>query len=96
MPVKRKIILLTDAPTHAHALISQLYLHQPLLMELILYPLLLGRTTLEEESTMSLWRKLQMLSLICFLSMPLLQLYYLIPEHHIISYLLHMLKSIIY
>jgi hypothetical protein len=55
-----------------------------------------SKTMLEEESTMSLWRKPQMLSWVCFSSMPLLQLYYLILGQRILSYLLHMLKSIIY
>jgi hypothetical protein len=40
-------------------------------------------------------KKLLMLSLACFSSMILLQLCYLILEHHILSYLLHMLGSII-
>jgi hypothetical protein len=97
--VERKVILLTDAPTHVLALISQLQLHPPLPMEPTPFLLLPSRTTLEEESTMSLWRnhrKAQMLSLVSFLSMQLLQLCYLIMEHCILSYLLHMLKNIIY
>jgi hypothetical protein len=40
-------------------------------------------------------RKLRMLSLVCFLSMTLLQLCCLILKHHILSYLLRMLRSII-
>jgi hypothetical protein len=57
-----------------------------------------SRTMLMGESTMLLWRKprkLRMLSLICFSSMTLLQLCYLILGHHILSYLLHMFRSII-
>jgi hypothetical protein len=99
MLVERKVILLTDVLISARALISQLHLHLPLLMELTSYLLLPGRTVPEGESTMLLWRKprnLQMLSLVCFSSMPLLQLCYLILEHHILSYMLHMLRSIIY
>jgi hypothetical protein len=67
-------------------------------MEPILFLLLLGKTMLMGESTMLLGRKpkkLLMLSLVCFSSTPLLQLCYLILEHRILSYLLHVLKSII-
>jgi hypothetical protein len=40
-------------------------------------------------------KKLMMLSLVCFSSMTLLQLCCLILEYHILSYLLHILGSII-
>jgi hypothetical protein len=98
MLVERKVILPIGAPIHARALIIPLQLHLPLPVEPTLFLLLLGRTMLMGESTMLPWRKskkLLMLSLICFSSTPLLQLCYLILEHHILSYLLHMLRSII-
>jgi hypothetical protein len=99
MLVERKIILLTDILIHARTLISHMHRHLPLLMEPTPYMLLPGRTMPEGESTMLPWRKhrkLQMLSLVCFSSTPLLQLCYFILEHHILSYLLHMFRSIIY
>jgi hypothetical protein len=51
-----------------------------------------------EESIMWPWnkrKKLLMLSLLSFSSTTLMQLCYLILEHRILSYLLHMLGSII-
>jgi hypothetical protein len=74
------------------------HLHLPLPMEPILFLLLPSKTMLTRESTILPWRnpkKLLMLSLVCFSSMSLLHLCYLIPEHRILSYLLHMLRSII-
>jgi hypothetical protein len=56
MYVERKAILLTGALIHYRTLISQLHLHMSLPVELTLYQLLPGKTTLEEESTMLLWR----------------------------------------
>jgi hypothetical protein len=95
--VKRDIIP-TDAPIRALVLINPLQLHLPLPVEPIRFQLPPSRTMLVGESTMLMWRKpkkLQTLSLVCFSSMTLLQLCYLIMEHHILSYLLHMLGSII-
>jgi hypothetical protein len=60
--------------------------------------LLLGRTMFMERSIMSQLRKprkLQTWSLVRFPSMTFLQLCCLILEHRILSYLLHMLRSII-
>jgi hypothetical protein len=97
-PVERKTILLTDAPIRILTLFSHLQLHLSLPVEPTLLLLLPSRTMLEDESNMSLWRKprkLQMLSLVYFSSMPLLQLDYLIMEYHILSYILYMLKNII-
>jgi hypothetical protein len=88
----------TDAPIRSLTLISQLQLHLPLPVEPTLYLLPPSRTMPDGESTMMLWRKprkLQMLSLVCFLSTTLLQLCYFILEHHILSYVLHMLRNII-
>jgi hypothetical protein len=64
-------------------------------VEPTLFLLLLGRTMLMGESTTLLWRKLQTWSLVCFSSTTLLHLCCLILEHRIVSYLPHMLKSII-
>jgi hypothetical protein len=83
-------IMPTDAPTRALVLISPLQLHLPLLVEPIMFRLPPSRTMLMGESTMLVWRKprkLLMLSLVYFSSMILLQLCYLILEHHILSYL---------
>jgi hypothetical protein len=57
MLVERKVILPFDAPIYAHALISLLQLHLPLLVDPTLFLLLLGKTMLMGESTMLLWRK---------------------------------------
>jgi hypothetical protein len=83
-------IMPTDAPIHVLVLISllQLQLHLPLPMEPILFWLSPSKTMLVGESTMLLWRKPLTLSLVCFSSMTLMQLCYLILEHHILSYLL--------
>jgi hypothetical protein len=75
MLVERKVTMPTNAPICAITLLKQLHLHQPLPMEPTLFLLLPSRTMPEEESTMLSWRKprkLQMLSLVCFLSTPLL------------------------
>jgi hypothetical protein len=96
MLVKRKVILPIDAPIRAHARISLLPLHLPLPVEPTLFLLLLGKTMHVGESTMLLWRKpkkLRMFSLVYFSSMALLQLCYLILEHHILSYSLHMWEA---
>jgi hypothetical protein len=53
----RKVILLTDAPTHALVLISHIQPHQPLPVVPTLFLLPPSRTTLEEELIMLLWRK---------------------------------------
>jgi hypothetical protein len=98
LTVEKRDIMPTDAPICTLVLISPLQLHLPLPVEPILFWLPPSRTILVEESIMLLWRKpkkLQMLSLVCFSSMTLLQLCYLILEHHILSYLLHILRSII-
>jgi hypothetical protein len=70
-PMERWVIMLTDAPTHALALVSHLQPHQLLLVVPALFLLPSSRTTLEEGLITLLWRKLQMLSLVCFPSMPL-------------------------
>jgi hypothetical protein len=93
MPVVRRVILPTSAQIHALALFNNLHLH--LHMEPTLFMLLPRRTMPTWESTMLLWRKLQTFSLIYFPSMTLLQLCYLILEHHILSYVMSMLRSII-
>jgi hypothetical protein len=65
----------------------------------ILFLLLLGRTSFTKRSIMSQLRKprkLRTWSSVCFRSMTSLQLCYLILEHRILSYLLHMLRGIIY
>jgi hypothetical protein len=95
----KRDIMPIDDQIHAFVLISPPQLHLPLPGEPILFWLSASRTMLMRESTMLLWRKtrkLLKLSLVCFSSMTLLQLCYLILEHHILSYLLHMLRSIIY
>jgi hypothetical protein len=59
-------------------------LHLPPLVESTLFLLLPSRTMFKGESTMLLWRKprkLRTWSLVCFSSMTLLQLCYLIMEH---------------
>jgi hypothetical protein len=92
MHVVRRVILPISAPIRALTRLNSLYLHLP--VEATLFLLLLSRTMHIGESTMLLWRKpkkLQTLSLVCFSSMTLLQLCYLILEYHILSYLLHML-----
>jgi hypothetical protein len=66
MHVDRRVILPTDSPIRALALIYHLQLHPPPPVEPTLYLLPLSRTTEEEGSIMLLWRKLQMLSLVCF------------------------------
>jgi hypothetical protein len=83
MLVGKEVTLLTNAPIQALALLKQLYLPLHLPMEPTLFLLLPRGTMLMGESTMLLWRKprkLQMLSLVCFSSMILLQLCYLILE----------------
>jgi hypothetical protein len=68
-------------------------------MDLALFLLLSSRTMPVGESIMWPWKKhkkLVMLSLVCFSSTTHLQLCCLIPAHRILSYLLHMLGSIIY
>jgi hypothetical protein len=88
----------TNAPIHVLALVRQLHLYLHLPVEPTLFLLLLSRTMHVGLSTMLLCRKPKkhrMLSLVCFLSMTLLQLCYLILKHRILSYLLHMLGSII-
>jgi hypothetical protein len=49
--VERRVILPTDAPTHAHTPIHQLQLHLPLLMEPTLFLLLLSKTMFVGRST---------------------------------------------
>jgi hypothetical protein len=96
--VERRVISLTDAATHTHTSTRQLHLHLHLPVEPTLFLLLPSRTTLVGESTMLPWKKhkkLLMLPLVCFSSTTLLQLCYLILEHHILSYLLHMLGRLI-
>jgi hypothetical protein len=76
----------TDAPIHTLMLISPLQLHLALPVEPTLFLLLLSKTTPVGESIMWPWKKrkkLLMLSLVCFLSITLLQLCCLILEHHI-------------
>jgi hypothetical protein len=95
MPMVRRVILPISAPIRALALLNSLHLP----VEPTLFLLLPSRTMHVGESTMLLWRmtkKLQTLSLVCFPSKALLQLCYLILEHRIFSYLLHMFGSIIY
>jgi hypothetical protein len=75
--VERRVILLTDAPTHTHASTRQLQLHLFLPREPTLFLLLPSRTTPIGESIMLMWRKskkLLTLSLVCFSSTKLLQL----------------------
>jgi hypothetical protein len=96
--VVKRDITPTDAPIHALMLINPLQLHLSLPVEPTLFLLLPSRATPVGESIMWLWnkrKKLLMLSLVCFSSMTLLQLCCLILEHQILSYLLHMLESII-
>jgi hypothetical protein len=96
--VERMVILLVNAPTRALAQNSSQQPHQLPLEVPITFLLPPSKTMLEEWLITLLrrkLRKLQTLSLVCFSSMPLLQLCCLIPEHHILSYLLHILKSII-
>jgi hypothetical protein len=96
-PVVRRVILPISAPICALTLLSSLRLHLPVKPTPFL--LLPSRTMNVGESTMLLWRKLknlQTLSLVYFPSTTLLQLCYLILEHRILSYLLHMLGSIIF
>jgi hypothetical protein len=90
MLVGSEVTLPANAPIHTPTLLRQLCLP--------LHPLLPSKTTSVGRSIMSRWRKprkLQTWSLVYFLSMTLLQLCCLILEHHILSYLLHMLRSII-
>jgi hypothetical protein len=97
--VERRDITPTNAPIRAPVPIRLLLLHLLQLVEATLFLLLPSRTMLMGESTILLWkkpRKLRTWSLVCFSSMTLLQLCYLILEHRILSYLLHMLRSIIY
>jgi hypothetical protein len=95
----RKVTLPTSVPIRAIVLLWQL---RPLLclpMGQILFLLLLGRTSFMERLIMSQLRnprKLRTWSSVHFPSMTSLQLCCLILEHHILSYLLHMLRSIIY
>jgi hypothetical protein len=96
--VGRKVTLPTNTPISATALLRQPCPPLRLPMVLILALLLLDRTMFTERSIMSQWRKtrkLQTWSLVRFSSMTLLQLCYLILEHRILLYLLHMLRSII-
>jgi hypothetical protein len=93
--MERRDIMPIDAPIRTPMLIRLLLLLLPLPVEPTLFLLLPSRIMLMGESTMLLWRKLRMLSLVRFSSMTLLQLCYLILEHHIHSYPLHMLGSII-
>jgi hypothetical protein len=82
MPMVRRVILPISAPIHALALLNSMCLHLP--MEPTMFLLLLSRTMHVGESTMLLWRKpkkLQTLSLVCFLSTTLPQLCYLILKH---------------
>jgi hypothetical protein len=77
--VERRDNLLIDAPTHFLALISQLELHTPLPVEPTPFLLPTSRTMPKGGSIMLLWRKprkLQMLSLLCFPSTPLMQLFF--------------------
>jgi hypothetical protein len=95
--VKRDIMPI-NALIRTLVLISPLQVHLPIPMEPTLFLLLPSRTTLMGESIMWPWKKhkkLLMLSLVSFSSMTLLQLCCLILEHRILSYLLHMLGSII-
>jgi hypothetical protein len=97
--VERNVTLPTNAPTRAAALLRQLRppLHLP--VRQILFLLLLGRTMFMERSIMSQLRKPRKLwtwSLVHFPSMTFLQLCCLILEHRILSYLLHMLRHVIY
>jgi hypothetical protein len=96
--MERRDLTPVDAPIRAPVLLRRLLLHLPQPVEPTQFLLLLSKTMLMGESTMLLWkkpRKLLMLSLVCFLSMTLLQLCCLIIDHRILSYLLHMLGSII-
>jgi hypothetical protein len=96
--VEKMDIMPTDALIRALALISQLHLHLPLPMEPTLFLLPPSKSMPEGESTMLLWRKprmLRMLSLVCFSPTTPLQLCYLILGHHILLYLLYMLRNII-
>jgi hypothetical protein len=73
--VERRVISLTDAPTHAHTSTRQLQLHLFLPVEPTMFLLLPSRTMPVGESIMLLWRKLKkllMLSLVCFSSTTLL------------------------
>jgi hypothetical protein len=97
--VGRKVTLPTNAPNSATALLKQPCPPLQLPVELILFPLLLDRTMFVERSITLQWRKprkLQTWSLVHFSSTTLLQLCCLILEHRILSYLLHMLRSIIF
>jgi hypothetical protein len=95
----RKVTLPSNAPIHTTALLRQLCPPLRLPVGLILFLLLLDRTMFMERSITSHWRKprkLQTWSLVHFSSMTHLLLCYLILEHRILSYPLHMLRSIIY
>jgi hypothetical protein len=91
--VGRKVTLPTNAPTSATTLLRKPCPPPHLLVGLILFLLLLGRTMSTDRSIMSQWRKprkLRTWSLVHFSSTTLLQLCCLILEHRIISYPLHM------
>jgi hypothetical protein len=75
MLVEKEVTMPTSAPIRVHALLRQLCLHLPRLMEPTLFLLLLTRTMLMGESTTLSWRKprkLLILPLVCFPSMTLL------------------------
>jgi hypothetical protein len=57
--VERRVISLTDAPTHAHASTHQLQVHMFLPMEQTLFLLLPSKTTPVGESIMLLWKNAQ-------------------------------------
>jgi hypothetical protein len=54
LPVERRVISLTDAPTHPHAPTYQLLLHLPLPVEPTMFLLLPSRTMFMGRSTMLL------------------------------------------
>jgi hypothetical protein len=92
----RKVTLPTNDPVSATALLRQSC--PPLRLPVGLSMFLLDRSMFIEGTITSQWRrpsKLQAWSLVHFLSMTLLQLCCLILEHRILSYPLHLLRSII-
>jgi hypothetical protein len=81
----------TNAPICALVLISPLQLHLPPTRGANSIPVAAKQNYARGRKP----KKLQTLSLVCFPSTMLLQLHYLILEHRILSYMLHMLGSII-
>jgi hypothetical protein len=97
--VGRKVTLPTSVPIRAIVFLRQLCPLLRLPVGQILFLLLLGKTLFVERSIMSQLRKpkkLRTWSSVRFSSTTSLQLSYLILEHRILSYLLYMLRSIIY